>query len=102
MLIGGQEWQQLQAERPPAIALAAAPSPPASLYQRLSDGTPDAATREEAAQFLRDEIRAQAGLAGDLPARPDGLLDWMEANTRSVHTRYAAYLEKRKAGAPRR
>jgi hypothetical protein len=103
MYIGRQEWQQLEAGAPAPLA----PQPVAAaslkdLYHRLADGTPDAATREQAAAFLRDEIAAQAADLPDLPGTPDRLLAWMEANTQAVHSRYADYLAERQAGAPRR
>lgn len=101
MYIGRQEWQQLQAGtsvRP----VPAAPTSLASLYRRLQSGTPDSPTRGEAEAFLRGEIDALAASPHDLPDSPDGLLGWMEANTQSVHERYAAYLQERRAGAPRR
>src|SRR4051812_18944725 len=102
MHIGRQEWQQLQDHGAPEPDLASTQGPLAALYRRLADGQPDAATRTEAAAFLRAEIDGLALTPGDLPAQPSQLLDWMEANTQSVHVRYAAYLEERKCGAPRR
>lgn len=103
MKIGGQEWQQLQARAAPEPGLRPSGEVPlASLYHRLRDGVPDAATRDEAAQFLAQEIDRLDPAASQLPASPDDLLDWMEATTQSVHARYAAYLEERRAGAPRR
>ena len=103
MQIGGQEWQQLQARTAPEPGLQPTRDTPlASLYHRLRDAVPDAATREEAAQFLAQEIERLDPAACGLPASPDDLLEWMEANTQSVHARYAAYLEERKEGAPRR
>jgi hypothetical protein len=103
MHIGRQEWQQLQARTAPGGSL----EPPeghalSTLYQRLSIGTPDAATRQEAAAFLDRQIAALDAAKAELPASPDELLAWMEANTLSVHARYAAYLEERRGGAPRR
>lgn len=104
MHIGRQEWQHLQqAPGTDAAGPLAAPAMPlATLYHRLADGTPDEVTRAEARDFVRAQVDALAGTPADLPPTPDGLLDWMEANTRSVHARYAAYLEERRQGAPRR
>lgn len=97
MHIGQQEWRQLQA------APDATPTPSFQpLYQQLADREPDDATRARAAEFLRDRIARLESADAGLPASPDDLLAWMEGNTRSVHDRYAAYLEERKAGAPRR
>lgn len=94
MHIGQEEWQRLQSAGPAGTLR--------QLYQRLGDGEPDDATRAEAAAFLRGRIADLDPQASDLPASPDGLLAWMEANTREVHARYAQYLEERRAGAPRR
>jgi hypothetical protein len=106
MHIGRQEWQQLQPPVAPAsLASQLADTdgaPLAGLYRRLADGIPDAATRQEAAALLRAELSAVDDAACELPASPDDLQSWMEANTRSVHAAYAAYLEERRAGAPRR
>jgi hypothetical protein len=105
MHIGGPEWQQLQARQPaasPGSIDLPTTHPLAGLYRRLAEGMPDEATREQGAAFVRAEIELLKNEPADLPATPDGLLEWMEANTQSVHTRYAAYLEERRAGAPRR
>jgi hypothetical protein len=103
MHIGRQEWQQLQAKPAPGATLEPTDgSPLAALYRRLASGTPDEATRAEAAAFLDQEIARIDPALAELPASPDELLAWMEANTQSVHARYAAYLEERRGGAPRR
>ena len=103
MHIGGQEWQQLQARTAPEPGLQpTGDTPLASLYHRLRDAVPDEAAREDAAQFLAREIESLDASASELPASPDDLLAWMEANTQSVHARYAGYLEERREGAPRR
>ncbi|MFL6694077.1 MAG: iron-containing redox enzyme family protein [Ramlibacter sp.] len=103
MHIGRQEWQQLQARTATGASLEATGGHGLfALYQPLAGGTPDAATREEAAAFLDQEIAKLDPAKAELPASPDELLAWMEANTQSVHARYAAYLEERRSGAPRR
>jgi hypothetical protein len=94
MHIGQQEWQRLQAADEPGSLR--------QMYQRLADGEPDDAARDEAASFLHGRIARLEPEACDLPASPDGLLAWMEQNTQDVHARYARYLEERRAGAPRR
>jgi hypothetical protein len=63
---------------------------------------PDEATREDAARFLDAELAALDPAQAELPATPADLLEWMQSNAQSVHARYAAYLEERRAGAPRR
>lgn len=93
MHIGQQEWRQLEA---------LTRGPLQSLYHRLADGEPDMATRDAATAFLRDRIARLGATECDLPASPADLQQWMEENTRVVHGRYAAYLDERRAGAPRR
>ena len=93
MHVGEQEFRQVQdLDRGPLR----------HLYHRLADREPDAATRAEAAQFLRDRIARLDCTTDALPADPRSLADWMERNTREVHARYAEYLAQRRAGAPRR
>ncbi|MDB5899014.1 MAG: hypothetical protein JWP41_2616 [Ramlibacter sp.] len=102
MHIGQQEWRQLSAA-PDATGLSSgAPAPLKNLYHRLADRAPDAAARAEAAAFLRARMLDLEATPSELPDSPADLLRWMEDNTRNVHARYAAYLEERKAGAPRR
>jgi hypothetical protein len=93
MHIGQQEFRQVE-------ALASGPFK--AMYHRLADREPDEGTRAEAAEFLRGKLAELAAEPAELPEAPGDLLAWMEDNTRSVHARYAAYLEERKAGAPRR
>ena len=94
MHIGRQEWQQLQALQ--------GGTPLQDLYRRLAGAEPDAATRAEAAAFLRGQIAALRDAPAELPREPQELQAWMVANTEAVHARYASYLEERRAGAPRR
>jgi hypothetical protein len=97
MHIGQQEWQQLQA----APGTGTAPAFKA-LYLQLADREPDASQRAAAADFLRAKLAELEAVDSGLPASPDDLLAWMDGNARQVHERYAAYLEERKAGGPRR
>lgn len=93
MHIGQQEWRQVEA---------LSGGPLQALYRQLAKGEPDAATRENAAAFLRAKLAEVEAQPADLPPTPEQLADWMEENTRAVHARYAEYLEQRRAGAPRR
>jgi hypothetical protein len=73
-----------------------------SLYRLLVDGAPDAATRAEAAQFLREQLAATASIADSLPESPQDLAAWMQAGAQAVAANYSVYLEQRAGGAPRR
>ncbi|TWO72901.1 iron-containing redox enzyme family protein [Caenimonas sedimenti] len=101
MYIASHEWQ-----RPASPPRAGHLNPPPGalcepLYRRLAAGTPDAATRAEAAQFLRREIALAGTAPCTLPESPENLVGWMEANAQTVHAKYALYLEGRRAGGPR-
>jgi hypothetical protein len=108
MYIAEHEWSAPRTAAPapsPAADLARAGTGSGritSLYRRLAEGEPDAATRAEAAQFLREQIAHTATAADSLPASPDELTQWMQAGAQAVQARYAVYLEQRAAGAPRR
>jgi hypothetical protein len=107
MYIAEHEWSAPRAASPapgPDAALAASRGEGRlrSLYRRLAQGRPDAATRREAAQFLREQLSASAGLGEPLPDTPQGLTTWMQASAQAVAAKYSIYLEQRAAGAPRR
>ncbi|MBK6004888.1 iron-containing redox enzyme family protein [Ramlibacter ginsenosidimutans] len=102
MHIGEQEWRQLRALPGAADASAGSADFHKDLYHRLADREPDEGARREAADFLRAKLMELQSEPAHLPASPSDLLAWMEENTRNVHARYAAYLQDRKAGAPRR
>ena len=73
-----------------------------SLYRRLVDGEPDAASRAEAAQFLREQLAATRSDPDPRPDSPQDLTAWMQASAQAVAANYSVYLEQRAAGAPRR
>ena len=97
MHIGPQEWRQLQG----TPGNGKAPGCKA-LYQQLAEREPDAIQRAAAADFLRERLAQLETVDAGLPAAPEDLCTWMEGNARRVHENYAAYLEERKAGGPRR
>ena len=108
MYIAEHEWSAPRTASPapsPSAQLAKA-GPGAgritSLYRRLAEGDPDAATRAEAAQFLREQIALTSSAADTLPESPHDLTAWMQAGADAVQAKYAIYLEQRAAGAPRR
>lgn len=115
MYIAEHEWAAPAAATPPG-RLAANPARPAananlapnsdadkigSLYRRLAAGEPDAATRAEAANFLREHLARSWGSQG-LPEAPQDLAAWMTANAEAVAAKYSLYLERRAAGGSRR
>lgn len=97
MHIGQQEWRQLQAA--PGVRGAAGHK---ALYQELAAREPDAELKVAAADLLRAKLAERGTADSGLPASPDDLMAWMEGNTQRVHASYAAYLQERKAGGPRR
>ncbi|RZI98555.1 MAG: iron-containing redox enzyme family protein, partial [Haliea sp.] len=72
------------------------------LYDELLAGSPDDALRLRARHFLDAAIAEVEDEDCDLPASPHDLLDWMRTSAQSAGNRYRAYLDERKAGAPRR
>ena len=55
-----------------------------------------------AARLFAQALRQVQDEAGDLPATAAGLADWMHRSAEQASTRYRAYLEARRASAPRR
>jgi hypothetical protein len=91
---------------PASIGLGMAP-PRASSYRALYEELVNPATERLVAQrrslaLLRDALDAVASQADDLPASPEGLVDWMTASARKATDAYQDYLDQRRAGAPRR
>ncbi len=72
------------------------------LYDTLLQGAPGAATQHTARAFLQGELEAVQGQDCELPASPHDLLAWMHQSAQLARAQYLAYLEERKAGAPRR
>lgn len=83
----------------PAVRAAALYAP---LYDRLANHIPSAQERGAAADLLRETLHGLELGDDDLPAHPADLMAWMESNILRVHGQYQAYLDARKAGAPRR
>lgn len=71
------------------------------LYNALLTHEPADEALDESRAFLQAGLQQVAGMACDLPADPQALYDWMDERHQAVGDRYAAYLEARKAGAPR-
>ncbi|WP_411882954.1 iron-containing redox enzyme family protein [Polaromonas sp. YR568] len=72
------------------------------LYESLLQGEPGDALRHAARAFLQTELAAVQDQDCDLPASPQDLPAWMHNAAQLAHAQYLAYLEERKAGAPRR
>src|SRR5690606_19766173 len=53
-------------------------------------------------RYLEHQLQAAASLDEDLPGDPTELPAWVEAHAVETGRQYAAYLEQRRAGAPRR
>ena len=87
---------------PLAPMASAQAAPHAPLYDRLANHIPTLPEREAAADFLRRTLQNVAAHEDELPENPVDLTAWMEANVQKVHGQYQAYLDERKAGAPRR
>jgi hypothetical protein len=93
-----------------AQALAAAPAAPAqtpvataqALYMSLNQGAGDESTRLSARASLEHYLDQARGLPDDLPAAIGDMAAWITARSESVGAEYHAYLEARRAGAPRR
>lgn len=93
-----QLTRSLPADALPISAL----TPSKNLYFALLDEGSRESTRQDAAQYLHDQLEAAADLPCDLPAELSGLGDWLAAHTEKVGLQYQAYLDSRRAGAPRR
>lgn len=73
-----------------------------NLHERLLRETPDDGARAAGAALVRRELSLAQSEPCGLPETPQGLLAWMQENTRKVHESYRAYLAERAGGAPRR
>jgi hypothetical protein len=72
------------------------------LYEGLLQGEPGDTLRNTARTFLQAELEAVQAQDCDLPASPQDLPAWMHNSAQLAHAQYLAYLDERKAGAPRR
>lgn len=72
-----------------------------SLYSRLLRGQVEA-ERDNARDFLQEQLEIAKTLPSNLPADLNELSAWVASNSHSVAERYRAYLEERRAGGPRK
>jgi hypothetical protein len=107
MFVAAHEWTSARepaarAALPSNLAQAPQPDRTRQLYGRLATGAVDQAARADADAFLRLALsRAQAEDC-DLPESPQDLAAWMHHSAQLACAKYRAYLQERKAGAPRR
>lgn len=73
-----------------------------TLYDQLLSEPQAESTRSAARLFLQEHLGIAAEMDCELPADINALEDWVAAKTLKVGKQYAAYLEERKAGKPRR
>ena len=111
MFVAAHEWsppqsgnnQALQPRGTPGeLSRAPADGGLRTLYEALLQGEPGDALRDTAHAFLQAELDAVQDKDCDLPTSPQDLLAWMHNSAQLAHAQYLAYLEERKAGAPRR
>ncbi|MEH6387495.1 MAG: iron-containing redox enzyme family protein [Pseudomonas profundi] len=72
------------------------------VYQALLDEPLSADSLSVSRQYLEDQLQKAARLPCELPSQPEAMVEWMEQQVLTTGDRYAAYLESRKAGQPRR
>lgn len=73
-----------------------------SLYRSMLETPDHPEHKNEAREFLKQQLQRAAHLTDDMPSDPAALLGWMESRAQRVGEQYAEYLEQRKAGHPRR
>ena len=95
-----QLTRSLPVDTMPVTCEAAAPS--RALYFALLDAPDNEGVRERAADYLAAQLEAASALPCDLPQDPTGLGEWLDGHTAKVGGQYQAYLDARRAGAPRR
>ena len=105
MFAAAHEWTlpHLQAACPaPSAGLKLLPDNTThQLYACLLSGSTDASAKEKSVAFMAHALRQVQGEASDLPATADDLAGWMHRSAEQAGSRYLAYLEARKGGAPR-
>ena len=72
------------------------------IYNALMSEPLSADSHSLSRQYLEEQLEQAAGLPCNLPLQPEAMVGWMEQQALKTGDRYAAYLESRKAGQPRR
>lgn len=73
-----------------------------SIYHALMHEPQSLSSQNVSRAFLKQQLRAASHEPCDMPLRPEALAEWLEAKALATGDQYAAYLESRKAGQPRR
>lgn len=105
MFVAVHEWsppQNAKRHAPDELSRATPDGRLRHLYEGLLQGKPGEALQNAAGAFLETELEAVQDQDCDLPASPQDLSAWMHNSAQLAHAQYLAYLEERKAGAPRR
>ncbi|MDR6395269.1 iron-containing redox enzyme family protein [Herbaspirillum seropedicae] len=74
---------------------------PARIYAQLNVAEPDAAALAQARRYLVTQLEATQALPCELPPAGQDMAAWMQARAAQVGVAYEAYLQERRAGAPR-
>lgn len=72
------------------------------VYGALMHDPSSVDSRNLSRQYLENQLLQAAALPCELPLQPETMLPWVEQQAVETGHRYAAYLESRKAGQPRR
>ena len=108
MFVAAHEWSPPHNETTPARGTPGEFSPAPDegrlrlLYEALLQEEPGDGLQDSASAFLRAELEAAQDQDCELPEQPQDLLAWMRSSAQLANVQYLAYLEERKAGAPRR
>jgi Iron-containing redox enzyme len=106
MFVAAHEWtsptEQTSRAAPRELLAAAPDDRTRALYERLSVCSPDDSATSEARAFLDRALQQAENDPCDLPESPHDLAAWMRNSAQLASAKYRAYLEERKAGAPRR
>ena len=73
-----------------------------ALYLELSRRQPTEHALADAGHYLERQLQSAAALELDIPEDPNRLPAWIEDHAGQIGGQYAAYLEQRRAGVPRR
>ncbi|WP_346795993.1 iron-containing redox enzyme family protein [Halomonas sp. Bachu 37] len=81
---------------------AAPPGSAKSVYHSMLNEPLAQQNRQLSYEFLLSQLDEASRLPCDMPSRPHVLGDWLERETAETGAQYAAYLDQRRQGQPRR